>query len=240
MKSLRRGLLIFGLLVCSQAFADFAATEAEYRAWPDYCQAKYGLTNIGGQMGFSGRATPVQIKKAKLLLGRFFVHVHHYCWAIAEEKRYLHTTKESTRNHWLGMATGDAGYSLQRIDSSNVLYPMVVAVNARLEFYAGNATKALNILDDGIKMRAKSQILYYFKAFILRKLGKKHRAQRTLQVGAAVIHNPGSEYHYLYGIVCLETDDLNCARKHAEKAYKMGYPLPGLKLLLRKKGIVLK
>jgi len=233
MKILRIILFFVALSIFGEACADFAATEVEFRAWPDYCQAKYSLTNIGTQIGFSGRATPLQIKRAQSLLGKFFVHVHHYCWAIAEERRFIRTKK----NHWLEMATGDAIYSLQRIDSRNVLYPMVLAVNARLEFYAGNIVKAMSILDLGIDKRPDSQILYYFKAFILRKQGKIGSAQKILSDGLRVIHEPGSEYHYLYGLVCLEAKDLECAKDQAQLAYAKGYPLQGLKNMLKRKGV---
>ncbi len=65
----------------------------------------------------------------------------------------------------------------------------------------------------------------------------RHYDKAIDQYLIALQHTPASaEAHYNIGLAYLAIDDLPKAIEHAETSYKLGYPLPGLRRLLRKRG----
>ncbi len=67
---------------------------------------------------------------------------------------------------------------------------------------------------------------------------KGNFANAKLQYQKALEINPDSaEAHYNFGLYYVDTNHLNMAVKHGHRAYELGYPLPGLKNKLIRKGV---
>ena len=71
--------------------------------------------------------------------------------------------------------------------------------------------------------------------YYLNKIGKSQQALQEYQ--AAVQMMPESaEAHYNVALLYTDLGDFELARKHAHRAYELGFPLPGLRRKLQRKG----
>ena len=71
---------------------------------------------------------------------------------------------------------------------------------------------------------------YVALASLYRKTGQNpEMVLGVLNEGNRHLNETSAEIHYFAGIVYVETLNLDLARYHAEKAYALGYPLPGLR-----------
>jgi len=73
------------------------------------------------------------------------------------------------------------------------------------------------------------QGLYYLR------LGRNDDARTQLQIAADMAPDH-PEVHYNLGLVLYRLNDYEAAKSHAEKAYALGYPLPGLRNMLERAG----
>ena len=70
----------------------------------------------------------------------------------------------------------------------------------------------------------------------LMRLGKSNDAKDRLEAALAMAPN-SAEIQYNAGLVYAELEDFPKAVEHAQRAYALGYPLPGLRNRLRKAGV---
>lgn len=83
--------------------------------------------------------------------------------------------------------------------------------------------------------RPKDPTLYMLYGIYLHKAGRLDDAWAAYQRAEA--HGANSaEYHYNMGLLQIDRQDYEDARKHARIAYELGYPLPGLRNKLRRLG----
>ena len=59
--------------------------------------------------------------------------------------------------------------------------------------------------------------------------------EQYLEAISLVPNNP--EAHYSIGLLYVDMEDFDSARKHAWRAYELGYPLPGLRNALQRRGV---
>jgi len=90
---------------------------------------------------------------------------------------------------------------------------------------------AVDVKPDDAMVRV-IQGLYYLR------LGRNQDARDYLQM-AADLQPDHAEVHYNLGLVLFRLEDYESARTHAEQAYALGYPLPGLKNMLEGAGYAL-
>ena len=78
-------------------------------------------------------------------------------------------------------------------------------------------------------------MVYVIKGLYYARTDRNEEARSVLQqaVDMAPKH---PEIHYNLGLVLFRLKDYETARIHAEKAYELGYPLPGLKNMLEEAG----
>ncbi len=80
---------------------------------------------------------------------------------------------------------------------------------------------------------ATVRVLY---AIYLHKQKKYQQAQEQYESALSIAPN-NSEIHYNLGLLLAEKKDYPAALKHAQTAYTLGFPLPGLKNKLKKAGV---
>lgn len=84
-----------------------------------------------------------------------------------------------------------------------------------------------------ISFRPKAAYLYSYYGTYLHRLGRYDLALENYRY--AVELNPdNAEAHYNLGLCYIELDELSKAREHADKAYELGFPLPGLRRKLER------
>lgn len=67
------------------------------------------------------------------------------------------------------------------------------------------------------------------------KTGNVEDAQNRFAQAIELAPN-SSEVHYNYGLILVDAGDLVKAKQHAERAYELGYPMPGLRNKLKRAG----
>ena len=225
-------------LLTSNVYAyNFAPTEAEWYAWPDYCQARYVTTNIGAKSKWVNKVGPAQQAAAKSFLGkRGILGVHHYCAGIAWLNRARMETDPYQRKYKLKKAFGETMYSFERLpESHHMIAPMAVQL-AAARYEAGETDDAMSWLDRAIQANPKNPMPYSAKAVIQRKSKRLDLAKQTLLEGNEAVGGTSAEICYNLGLILFELGEVDAAAQYAKEAYRLGYPLPGLKNKLVRAG----
>lgn len=114
---------------------------------------------------------------------------------------------------------------------------------SRYEFQVDNAIEKMGdsisvdcFFNRGIVFKPTDGVVRLIYATYLHR--KKNLDQAKIQYDKALELSPSSaEVHYNLGLYYVDVSQLSMAVKHGHKAYELGYPLPGLKNKLIRKGV---
>ena len=234
-------ILSISVLTPRYAYAlAFTPTESEWLSWPDYCRARYVVSGAGVGSSFKQRVSSTEVTMQELRMGEeAWYWLHHYCAAIAYLSRAEATQDTDRKNFWLGEADGNAIGHYQRIKRKNPMFPDTVITLAKMEKMRGNTSAALTYLEEAMEAHPTSTSPYAFSAIIYKDLGDLDKAVEVLVRGNKAASGNSAELHYFLGLMYVEKNNLELAKKHAAYAYELGYPLPGLKAKLRRRGVEL-
>ena len=114
-------------------------------------------------------------------------------------------------------------------------HPQALDLYSKLAMKRGQPQSALPYFDYALRFSGKdisTAILYGIHRF---RMGDYSKAVARFRQALAL--NPQSaEAHYNLGLTHLQLKEFGKARRHAHKAYELGYPLPGLRDKLRAQG----
>jgi Tfp pilus assembly protein PilF len=114
-------------------------------------------------------------------------------------------------------------------------HPHALERYSKLAVKRGKPKSALPYLDFAVKFRPNSISTYIVYGIHRFRLGQFAKAAKRFR--QALERDPDhAEAHYNLGLALLEQGKFAKARGHAQKAYALGYPLPGLKNRLEKNG----
>lgn len=172
--------LVFSLVLVLLPFSVIAEqrwSDAEKKAMPEYCQAKYSRD-------------PVQYEKWLKIIGPHFIHTHHYCDGLGWLNRYYRAKSEREKKLILQSANGSFMYMVPRVDET---WPM------RSELYLNLGTvlalqkndgQALGAMLKAIELDPKMARAYSLTASQYVKLKKQKEAVELLAEGLR--HIPGN------------------------------------------------
>jgi hypothetical protein len=92
------------------------------------------------------------------------------------------------------------------------------------------------VLDRAMKFAPQDGMVRLLYGFHLQKLGKLDEALVRYKEAEKLIPN-SAELHYNLGLLYIDKEEYGLALLHAQTAYKLGYPLPGLKHKLVAAGV---
>ena len=140
----------------------------------------------------------------------------------------------------------DLDYTLRRFPNHH----RALSAAARFEFQVEDAAVWLEnfvpidcYFQNAVQYKPSDGIIRLIYATYLHRKGvvekrKELLEQAKMQYNSALELMPESaEVHYNVGLFYFDIDKLNLALSHAHKAYNLGYPLPGLKDRLIKRGV---
>lgn len=128
-------------------------------------------------------------------------------------------------------AVGDIHYTLRRFPNHpRALWALSRA--SRHEKWKGQATDELVTcaFERAIFFKKDYATIWMLYGMHLHLDGKLESAkEKFVEAGRLGLESVSSEYHYNYGLLLVDLGDLDGAIQQAEKAFRLGYRLPGLR-----------
>lgn len=224
-KMLAMAVFIFG---SSKVYAlNFTPSEFEWQTWGEKCQARYVVSGRGSKSIFVHRVAKSVVNQWNKKVGRTaWYMLHHYCAGIIYERRGK--IREGIKEYEYTIATVPPNYDFHADISARM---------ARAHYKLKNTEKALHYAQKAIDAKPKMPHGYVAKAFIERSEGKLDAAIKTLIEGNSNTYKKDSEINYHLGLAYMKRERYQDAMVYAKAAYKLGYPLPGLKDQLTRVGV---
>ena len=221
----------------ASALSRFDADRAEWASFPAYCRAKYSQDSNTTSEWYWGSVPAKEIDYWKATLGRAsWAAVHHYCWSLLNLRTAKKLRVGKDYGFMLNQAIVEANYFFPRLDPDDYLWPEMAVHIAHVYQLQGKRDQAIELLQQVIFSRPAYSKAYSLMAIMLRKAGDLDGALAVLQLGANAEGERDAEFHYIYGHVLVDREEFESAVDHAKKAYALGYPLPGLKRKLKRRG----
>ena len=139
------------------------------------------------------------------------------------------------RDFELTRASEDAQFSFNVTDPLSPVFPNMAVTIAQIRDFGGKPDQAAAVLQKSIDVQPKRIEPYVMLAVINRKQRKLPEARDVLKQADQITAGASAEVQYNLGLINFELGDTAAARANARTAYRLGYPLPGLKNMLRKK-----
>lgn len=211
------------------AALQFWPSASEWASWPEYCQAKYSRTNPARGTEYDHAVPNAVVEKWQNSLGRVWVFVHHHCAGLIYLQRARLAPDPRAKKEALRHALGESRFTIDRIPSSHPIYAEIATHMGQVERERGDMEGALRYYDLAITSHPENPSGYQGKALMLRSQGDLDGALEVLEQADKLTGGSSAEVHYFLGLVLVDKKDYEKARLHAEKAYQLGYPLPGLR-----------
>lgn len=229
------------LLICAptpvQAFS-FTLHGAEWKSWPEYCKAR--CSEIGTcRVGQVHPTMPAETRDHwRSVLGQeVFASVHHGCAGMVYLQRLMrHSGSDMNRRALIKQIKSECDFTLRYTPPDHPIAHKVQVVLARTAYHEGNTAQSFRIFEELLETaRDLPDVYAAYGAYLFRERDFS-RAREVLEQGLAQVTEPTAEMHYFLGLVLLREKAYANARTHAHEAYRMGYPLPGLKRKLKALG----
>jgi tetratricopeptide (TPR) repeat protein len=231
------------VVVCAVSFEsarafEFRPTEAEFYSSPDYCKARFVTVNAGANVRpeWIQSVSKDVIAKSREALGSVMDAVHHYCAGTIWLNRARIEQDPYQKKFQLDSALGEMQYTARYTGPTLPLFAEVTVGMAMVEYERGNHEEALRLLRDAIAAAPNAAIAYSAMAVIYRSKGDLKKARGVLQEGDTALGGQSAEICYNLGLVELELSEPDRAVEYAQRAYALGYPLPGLRRKLERLG----
>jgi tetratricopeptide (TPR) repeat protein len=240
MKTVSRYIAILVLAFsCQAAFAfDFVPTDSEWVSWPTYCRARYLSLPNGNSSKWAGSMSQAEIELAKQQIGEaMFDRVQHYCAGSAWLIRAKYEPDERKRKYCYQTAIVEANYTFSRSSISDPLVPTMLNTLASAAQGLGDTDAALKYLNSSINAHPNVSTSYIALGILHRNQRNLKAAKEALLRGDTATESESADLNYNLALILLDLKENDAALKHAQRAYSLGYPLPGLRNRLKQLGI---
>lgn len=216
----------------------YVPTHEVWTTWPSVCRVKYPEMRVAQGGEFAQFRNPQASSRWQRVLGEeTWSHLHHYCAGLGYmlmAEREFDDAKQ--RDFYWQRAIDELYYSFRHDDLTSVIAPKIVAALGRSLPKVGKSDVAKRHLQELISVQPKSVEAYATLATILEKEGNLSGAIELLEDARSYQDQPSAELSYMLGLYYLDAGRYEQARESATVAYRLGYPLPGLKNRLARAG----
>jgi len=148
------------------------------------------------------------------------------------EKYHMNQGVDKLRAGRIRYAYGDFDFILRYYPN----HPRALLLMGNLSLITHNSQQADRYFRKALSLFPDHAETYAIYGIFLQKQGKLKQA--VMQYQRALKMNPdSSETHYNLGLAFFQLKDFQSAKAQAEKAYRLGFPLPGLRNKLINAGI---
>ncbi|MCX2981315.1 hypothetical protein EYC98_10610 [Halieaceae bacterium IMCC14734] len=230
-------VLLLGLFALPATALNFVPTEAEWLAWSDQCRARYMASNAGAKSKYRGRVNSATVSAWKAKMGpSLWLHMHHACAGQVHFNRARTAASSSERNREIKTAISDHNYTLSKTTNQNNWYAYFAVSLAQIYRYQEEYDKAIALVSPFTDTNPAYEAPYLQWSLVLRDQDKLSAAIAVLENGNSATEGKSMEIHYFLGLNYHQKGMYDLSLQHAKAAYKLGYPLPGLKNKLMRSG----
>lgn len=234
-------LASISLLPVSGLAYQFYPSMEEWNSWPGYCKARYVTTNVGRVSPYAQMVGPTEPSRWESMLDRgSWLHAHHGCAGVIYLQRAnLAGPEDKKYKFLLDSAHSQLNYSWTRITAYDEVRAYLATSLSTVLTKKGEVEQARQLLRQLISTRPELPDYYARLAYIERQAGDQEQAMKVLREGIAASAAPSAELYYFAGLVAIEQGHQTEAASYAAEAYRLGYPLAGLKRKLAKVGVAI-
>lgn len=229
--------VVFSLLFAAIAMVSsnanaftFIPTEKEFGRWSDKCKALYLSTTVGKKSKYHDRLPFTVINNYRNAANVYGGGPWHYCSGLSYRDRAKSTFgNKKARAGLFRRSIEEVTYTYRTMKKREPWSAEIGVTLSALYRETDQHAKALDVLDEIVLRHSRYIPAYSSRALILKDMGKVKDAIKFLESIDPEIRDSSSEINYFLGIFYVDLKDINNAKRYAEIAYKLGYPLPGLK-----------
>lgn len=144
-------------------------------------------------------------------------------------KRTSRITEPQAFKFLLRNVVMEANFTLERIDLGDPMAADVGYLIAQAHSMLEESDKAVDVLERVIAAQPNLPGGYVALSLIYRSDKNLMKSIDTLELALDRVSSASAELYYSAAIAHLEAEDLGTAQRYATEAYRLGYPLPGLK-----------
>lgn len=164
------GALALSLVPALPVWAEYRWTDAEQKAMPEYCQARYQ------------KESPQYIQWMKII-GPHFIHTHHYCDGLGWLARYYRAKGDQEKKRILQSAYGSFMYMVPRVDETWAMRGELYLNLGTVLALQKNDGEALKSMLKAIELEPRMARAYLSTADMYVKLKKNQHAVDMLAEG---------------------------------------------------------
>ncbi len=215
--------------VARPACAETVLTPVEWVAMPVFCKVAF-------QKSAYVRYIPADYRFQREAYGKHDLSTHgipgahHFCMGMVE----LNRAKRGNGSY--EKAVEDFAYSQGDMEPNAPMFSYVNAYLGRALYLTGKRSQAAKVWMQGITIQPKSRESYLAMA---EAMLSEHRPQEALTVLQKFDEAKEAEYpdaEHFMAQTYFELKQYDEAKKHAEKAYELGYPVYGLRDKMKRIG----
>ncbi len=208
----------------------FIPTEVEFLSWSSDCKnvymaAKEGIDGVAGIYGFKLSHSE---KKKWFNYGGNNGGLWHFCEGLIKIRRAEMEFRRFRKNDYYKEAIKDIQYGYKLIPRSNLWSAQMGVSLARVYRGLEEPKKAKKQLEDVLNHHPANAQAYVLMSMLYFDKKNYKTAQRYLLKGNTANKGASSEILYFLGFASLKMGKIADAKKYAQDAINLGYPLKGL------------
>ena len=213
-------------------------TALEWASWPDFCKAAIAASAWSINTPHTKSVDPKWVRKFRATHNeRVGIRgAHHFCLGMVYINRALGEVDAKRRIKMMERSINEIQYSFSRMSSDAPRYSIVTAYLGKAYYGSQQRGRAFSTWKDGVAMKPASPESYLAYAEALFAEEKYDEALTLLMQFDKFKTDHHPEVEYFLGHIYFKLGRYDAARDHADKAYALGYNLPGLHNKLRSVG----
>ncbi len=227
------GFFMCYVVICDVAAFNFTPTEVEFVRWPHYCQAMYAHLDVAKRNGFWKRV-PKSEADTWFKIGDRNGGAWHYCAGITHLDRAMAAASSAKRERLYRGAIADVMFSYDRTEVSSPWWAMYSVAIARAYRGLKEYDTAIRFLEEVIKHHPQRINAYTLLGLIYKDKKDIVAAKKIFLQGNEIADEKSSEILYMLGLLSIDIGEVDEAKKYADQAAKLGYPLTGLDRKIKK------
>jgi tetratricopeptide (TPR) repeat protein len=235
-----RHLLLLAALLSSDVDAAFVFVieKHEWMTWAEHCRVRYVGSDAGKKSDFVGAYSRAEQQRwANKIGGNLWAHMHHACAGVVWLQRAKNMSQGIERDRAMSKAVSNHLYTLTRASNENRWYAWFAISLSQVYRELEEYDAAMELISAQVEAYPDYDRSYLAWSLVLRDQEKYEEAAVVLVDAVEKTGGTSAEIWYFLGLTLTDLGRYEDAVKPAVQAYRLHYPLEGLKNRLRRAGV---